>query len=33
MAKSNPKLKATKPKNVFDKPLQADFKQLFKALS
>ena len=33
MAKSNPKLKATKPKNVFKKPLQADFKKLFKALS
>jgi uncharacterized protein YjbI with pentapeptide repeats len=33
MAKSNPKLKATKPKNVFRKPLQADFKELFKALS
>jgi uncharacterized protein YjbI with pentapeptide repeats len=33
MTKSNPKLKATKPKNVFKKPLQADFKELFKALS
>jgi uncharacterized protein YjbI with pentapeptide repeats len=33
MAKSNPKIKATKPKNVFMKPLQADFKELFKALS
>ncbi|NLZ04923.1 MAG: pentapeptide repeat-containing protein [Phycisphaerae bacterium] len=32
MAKSSPKLKATKPKNVFTKPLQADFKALFKAL-
>jgi uncharacterized protein YjbI with pentapeptide repeats len=33
MAKSNPKLKAIKPKNVFTKPLNADFKALFKALS
>lgn len=33
MAKANSKLKATKPKNVFTKPMQADFKQLFKALS
>ncbi len=33
MAKSNPKLKATRPKNVFKKPLKADFKELFKALS
>ena len=33
MAKSNPKLKATSPKNAFKKPLQADFKELFKALS
>ncbi len=33
MVKSNPKLKATKPKNIFKKPLHADFKELFKALS
>jgi hypothetical protein len=28
-----PKLKATKPKSVLEKPLQADFKGLFKALT
>jgi hypothetical protein len=33
MPRTSPKLKATKPKNVFEKPLQADFKALFKALS
>lgn len=33
MAEPNPKLKATKPKSVFEKPLQVDFKELFKALS
>src|SRR5437870_13783006 len=33
MAKASPKVKATKPKNVFNKPLTADFKNLFKALS
>ena len=33
MAKQTPELKATKPKNLFTKPLQADFKDLFKALS
>jgi len=33
MAKSNPKIKASKPKGVFEKPLQVDFKELFKALS
>jgi hypothetical protein len=33
MPKTSPKLKATKPKNVFEKPLQADCKALFKALS
>ncbi len=33
MAHSNPKLKVTKPKNVFSKPLKADLKGLFKALS
>jgi len=33
MAKSNPKLKVKEPKNVFRKPLKADFKELFKALS
>jgi hypothetical protein len=33
MPKTSPKLKATKPNNVFEKPLQADFKALFKALS
>jgi NACHT domain/Pentapeptide repeats (8 copies) len=33
MAKGNPKLKAKKPENVFNKPLKADFKALFKALS
>jgi uncharacterized protein YjbI with pentapeptide repeats len=33
MPRTSPKLKATKPKNVFDKPLHADFKALFKALS
>ena len=33
MARSNPKLKVTKPKSVFTKPLKADFKDLFKALS
>src|SRR4249920_2148103 len=33
MARSSPRLKATKPKNVFNKPLKADFKELFKALA
>lgn len=33
MPKSGPKLKATKPKNVLNKPLTADFKGLFKALA
>jgi hypothetical protein len=33
MAKLNPKLKATKPKSVFEKPLQVDFKELSKSLS
>nr|MDQ3563459.1 hypothetical protein [Pseudomonadota bacterium] len=33
MPRTSPKLKVTKPKNVFKKPLQADFKALFKALS
>jgi len=33
MTKSSPKVKAKKPKNVFTKPLKADFKGLFKALS
>ncbi|HEV2989116.1 MAG TPA: hypothetical protein VG759_11800, partial [Candidatus Angelobacter sp.] len=33
MAKPTPKLKATKPKNFFTKPLKADLKDLFKALS
>ncbi|OQW64111.1 MAG: hypothetical protein BVN29_14120 [Nitrospira sp. ST-bin5] len=33
MARTNPKLKVTKPKDVFTKPLKADFKPLFKALS
>lgn len=33
MAKSNPMIKVTKPENVFTKPLKADFKELFKALS
>jgi len=33
MAKSTPKLKVKKPKNVFTKPLQADFKELFKSLA
>jgi len=33
VAKSNPKLKATEPQNVFFKPLTADFKALFKALA
>ena len=33
MAKSNPKLKAAKPKSVFEKPLQVDYKEMFKALS
>jgi hypothetical protein len=33
MPRTSPKLKATKRKNVFEKPLQADFKALFKALS
>lgn len=31
--KANPKLKVTKPKNVLEKPLQADLKELFKALA
>jgi hypothetical protein len=29
----NPKIKAAKPKNVFEKPLVADFRELFKALA
>ena len=33
MARPDPKLKVTKPKNTFTKPLKADFKELFKALS
>src|ERR1700730_8989506 len=33
MPRTGIKLKATKPKKVFEKPLQADFKALFKALS
>jgi hypothetical protein len=33
MPRTSPKLKAAKPKHVFEKPLQADFKALFKALS
>jgi uncharacterized protein YjbI with pentapeptide repeats len=33
MRKSSPKLKAAKPKNIFLKPLKADFKDLFVALS
>lgn len=33
MSKSKQNLSTTKPKNVFTKPLQADFKELFKALS
>ncbi len=33
MARPTPKLKATKPKNFFTKPLKADLKDLFKALS
>jgi len=33
MAKSNPKLKTVRPKNVFHKPLKADIKELFKALT
>jgi hypothetical protein len=33
MERSNPKLKVTEPKNVFTKPLKADLKELFKALS
>ena len=33
MAKPGPKLRATKPKNFLTKPLKADFKDLFKALS
>lgn len=31
MAKSSPKVKAKKPKNVLRKPLKANFKALFKA--
>ena len=33
MPKTSPKLKATKPKSALEKPLQADFKALFKALT
>jgi hypothetical protein len=33
MRKTSPKLEAAKPKNVFEKPVQVDFKELFKALS
>jgi uncharacterized protein YjbI with pentapeptide repeats len=33
MARSTPKLTAKEPKNVFFKPLKADFKDLFKALA
>lgn len=33
MADANPHIKATPPKNVFTKPLKADLKELFKALS
>ena len=33
MPKSNPKLKATKPKSVFEKSFQVDLKGLFKSLS
>lgn len=33
MAKLNPKLKATKPKSVFEKPLQVDFNELSKSIS
>jgi len=33
MAKSSPKIPASKPKNVFLKPLQFEFKELFKALA
>lgn len=33
MTKSTPKLKIQKPKSTFEKPLQADFKGLFKSLT
>ena len=33
MTNSNPKLRTITPENVFFKPLKADFKELFKALS
>lgn len=33
MTKASPKLKVQKPKNTFDKPLQADFKGIFKSLA
>ena len=33
MAKKTPKVTPKKPKNVFTKPLKADFKELFTALS
>jgi hypothetical protein len=33
MAEFNPKIGTTKPVDVFNKPLKADFKELFKALS
>ncbi len=33
MSELNPKLKVTKPKRIFEKSLQIDYRQLFKALS
>ena len=33
MANLKQGIKATKPKNIFIKPLEIDFKELFKALS
>lgn len=33
MAKASPKMKIQKPKNTFDKPLHADFKEIFKSLA
>ncbi len=33
MSEANPMIEAAKPKSAFEKPLQADFKGLFKALA